>query len=468
MDVAREVVNAQLALAWRRAPAVSLLDRLLNAVEPTQVLAAVEAARAPSLASVYEPGGPHPAALRARFSTELGLTSAELAFRSLYPGLDVGIYAASHSMGIPSVAGPAAVIDQLGQLSRSGIRVWDDGVWVEVMDRYRAVCAELVGGSLSRGDVAWFPNVSEALSAVLECVRGGALVYTEGHFTTGHYVHHAWAARSGGRLIEVPVDPDGAVATARLLDAVTPDTRVVSISHALFESGWLQDLSAIAAGVRERAPDALLLVDAYQTAGTVPIDADALGDHVLVTAGGHKQLRSGTGASFLYAPRRVLCSLDPARTGWWNHADPFAFEKGPVRRALDATRFRTGTPTLTGMAMLLGELAALASSTNGVLHDAVGRARRVTAGLVQRGLERAVERGLDVRGSWGAEHRAAYLTIRHPRARHVTEALAADGIQIDYRPLTQGSQAGILRVSGNAAGFGYEMDAVIDAIALVP
>jgi selenocysteine lyase/cysteine desulfurase len=240
---------------------------------------------------------------------------------------------------------------------------------------------------------------------------------------------------------------------------------VLSISHALFESGWVQDLPALAAGLRARAPDALLLVDAYQTAGTVPIDASALGDHVLVTAGGHKQLRSSAGAAFLYVPHRWLARLEPRRTGWWNHADPFSFEKGPVRRAMDGSRFRTGTPTLAGMAMLLGELAALASSTHGSLHDAVGRARRVTSALVARGMERAQSHGLEIRGEYGAERRAAFVCIRSPRARHVNEALAAAGMRIDFRPAAPNSQAGVLRVSGNAAGFAYEMDAVIDAIA---
>jgi selenocysteine lyase/cysteine desulfurase len=327
-----------------------------------------------------------------------------------------------------------------------------------------------VGGTLRQGDVTWFPNVSEALSSVLECFDGGSVVFTRGHFTTGHYVHHQWARtlREHGReatLVEVPTDADGSVPTERILDALRPDTRVLSISHALFESGWLQDLPALAAGLKARCPDALLLLDAYQTAGTVPIEAAQLGDHVAVTAGGHKQLRSSAGAAFLYMPTPWLRRLEPRRTGWWNHAEPFAFEKGPVRRAQDGTRFRTGTPTLAGMAMLLGELAAFASSTDGVLHDAVGRARRVTSDLVARGIERAQTHGLDVRGAWGPERRAAFLCVGSPRGRQVAEELAAQGFLVDFRPSAPQSNAGILRLSGNAAGFAYEMDATVDALA---
>lgn len=456
MDPGRLVADAQLDHARSRARSPALLDLLRQVRTPRDLARITEA---------WRPAEPPtlPAALRETYADRLGLSAEELAFRALFPGLDVGIYACSHSMGVPSVAGPLAVREQLDQLALDGIGVWDDGTWPAVMDQYRARCAELVGGDLDAGDLVWFPNVSEALSAVLECLPGGRLVFSSGHFTTGHYVHHQWAQTTGGRLVEVPTDPDGAVPTERLIDAIGADTTVVSISHALFESGWLQDLPAIAAAVRERAPEALLLVDAYQTAGTVPIDAAALGDHVAVTAGGHKQLRSGTGAGFLYLPRRWLGRLEPRRTGWWGHAEPFAFEKGPVRRAADGSRFRSGTPTLGGMAMLLGELAALSTSADGSLPDAVRRARRVTQGLVGRAMARCTERGLAVRGDWPAERRAAFVCVEVAGGHAINERLAGMGIRTDFRP--KDAERGWIRVSGNAAGFGYEIDAVIDAIA---
>ena len=233
-DPGRTVAAAQLAAASH--PPEPLLRSLLAARDPAALRAAVETARPNLLGPLFDAPG-EPAALRATHAEALGISSADLAFRELFPGLDRGIYACSHSMGVPSIGGPAAVIDQLGELSRIGIGVWDEGLWVDVMDRYREACATLVGGNLSAGDLTWFPNVSEALSAVLECLDGGTLVYTAGHFTTGHYVHHQWARNTGGRLVEVPVEPDGSVPTERLLDALTPDVRVLSISHALFESG---------------------------------------------------------------------------------------------------------------------------------------------------------------------------------------------------------------------------------------
>lgn len=452
MTHGEEVSRAQLAARAAQQP--SRLAAMLGARTPGELRALVQAPDSPA------PG--EPARLRRAYAAELGLTAADLDFRELYPGLDRGIYACSHSMGMPSVAGPAAVEEHLAQLAQHGIGVWDEGAWVELMDLYRAAVAELVGGDLERGDVTWFPNASEALCAVLEGFEGGTLVYSAGHFTTGHYVHHQWARNTGGRLVEVPLDADGSVPTERMVAALTPDVRVLSISHALFESGWVQDLPALAAALRERCPEALLLVDAYQTCGSIPIDAAALGDNVAIVAAGHKQLRSGTGAGFLYLPRRWYAQLTPRRTGWWNHRAPFAFEKGAVVRAEDGTRFRSGTPTVMAQAMLVGELAAFATSAGGSIGAAVVRARRVTSGLVQTLLDHCAREGLGVRGDWPAERRGAFVCVEVDHGPRINEALGHQGIRVDFRP--SDGDRGWLRVSGNAAGFAYEMEAVVTAI----
>lgn len=445
---------AEAQLAERLPPLSPLLPRLWSAAPggPAAVLAALAASPAPP------PAPRRPAELRAEHADLLGLQAEDLAFRSLYPTLDHGLYTSSHSMGVPSLLGPAAVADTLQQVAAIGIGVWDEGYWSELMARYEAACSELVGGQ--DGDLVWYPNVSEALGALLEALPGGRLVFSSGHFTTGHYVHHQWAQNTGGRLVEVSVDEDGALPPERLLAAVDAETTVVSISHALFESGWLQDLPLLAAEVRRRAPDAMLLVDAYQTAGTVPIDATALGDHVVVTAGAHKQLRGTCGAAFTYLPRR-WSGLQARRAGWWGHAAPFSFEKGAIRRPDSGLRFRTGTPTVPMMAMLIGELAALASGADGTITGGVRRAREVTRGLVDVALTVAAREGLGVRGAWGAEQRAAYVVLHVPEGERLTRRLAEEGISVDFRPVRANCRDGYIRVSGNAAGFGYEIEAVL-------
>ena len=67
-----------------------------------------------------------------------------------------------------------------------------------------------------------------------------------------------------------------------------------------------------------------------------------------------------------------------------------------------------------------------------------------------------------MRGDWPAERRAAFVCIEVEDGPRVNEALAHQGIRVDFRP--REGDAGWLRVSGNSAGFAYEMEAVIEAI----
>ena len=116
-----------------------------------------------------------------------------------------------------------------------------------------------------------------------------------------------WAADNAGvEHVRVPVDRQGA-ADLNALDAeLRRGAALVSCLHASHEVGTLQPLAEVAALCREH--DALLHVDAAQTAGRLPVSLDGLGaDYVSVSAakfGGGR----GTGA-LLLSPRARLRAL---------------------------------------------------------------------------------------------------------------------------------------------------------------
>src|SRR6266851_4842681 len=75
-------------------------------------------------------------------------------------------------------------------------------------------------------------------------------------------------------LTRIRVDGDGFVNPDDVRAAVTPRTRMIALTHASNVLGTIQPVAEVGRLARER--DLLFLVDAAQTAGTVPIDVQAM------------------------------------------------------------------------------------------------------------------------------------------------------------------------------------------------
>ncbi|ANA40185.1 MULTISPECIES: aminotransferase class V-fold PLP-dependent enzyme [Geobacter] len=105
------------------------------------------------------------------------------------------------------------------------------------------------------------------------------------------------AAGRGVEVTRVPADRRGFVTPKAVAAAMRPNTRLVALSHCSNVTGALQPVEEIGAEVKKRG--ALLLVDAAQSAGMIPLDAPAIGIDLLA-APGHKGLLGPQGTGILY------------------------------------------------------------------------------------------------------------------------------------------------------------------------
>jgi kynureninase len=460
-DVSRSLALAQTA-AFARFVEIDppeVLSCLSRAVEPDEIRKAVlEERPALNLRRELPFVDPTPHRLRQEAAAvgALDATAHDLAVRRMYPSLDLGVYCASHAMGKPSRAWTPALAEHLTQLTSWGIGAWEHGLWADVLGNFTTSIVELIDSEAGSGDVASFTSFSDGFSAVLLGLGGGRLVTTAGHFTSAHYIHEFWSHRTGGNVVTVGTDDEGCVEVSRLIDALTPDTTVVSLTHVFWRNGFVQDIYAVSEAMMDVCPGAALLLDVYQSLGTVPLAARRLPERTAVLGGGIKQLRAGTGAGFAWLSTALLSDLKGDRSGWFAHENPLAFASqftlGP-----GAARFRTGVPSLIPLVSLISELRVFAASADGSLTAAVARARRVTSLHVEAAVHYARSEGLTVEGPQTADRRGAFCALRVSHGERLVEALGNEGVVVDYRPDHPGASSGVLRMSANHASFQYEL-----------
>ena len=156
------------------------------------------------------------------------------------------------------------------------------------------------------------------------------------------YVYEAHARNGKLRIETVKSDNGITVPLERMLAAIDEETLLVPFSHVLFKSAFLQDAQAITERAHEMG--AMVVLDTYQSAGTVPFSVKELKVD-FATGGSVKWLCGGPGAGYLYVRPDLQLKLEPKTTGWMAHEAPFAFET-QLRYAPNAARFLHGSPAI--------------------------------------------------------------------------------------------------------------------------
>ncbi len=264
-----------------------------------------------------------------------------LAWRAEFPALEACVHLISHSLGcVPARAEEdlAAFYDLWRDRS---IGAWDE--WMPELGRAGARIERLI--SAPAGTVVPQPSVSTAMACVASCFDfappRNRVVYEALMFPSVSYV---WKAeeRRGAEVVVVP-GVDGGVDADAVCAAIDERTVVVPIQHVVFSTGFVQDVKRIARRAAEVG--AHVVLDCYQSIGTIPIDVVDLG--VSFACGGSiKYLCGGPGAGWLYVRKDLIDRFEPRLTGWFASAHPFAFTMPGQDYAEGVWRYLSGTPAI--------------------------------------------------------------------------------------------------------------------------
>ena len=336
-------------------------------------------------------------------------------YRDRFPILEHTTYLINHSLGAMPAAAEVRVLEYARSWRERGIRAWAEGWWempITVGDQIGRIIGAPPGSTVMHQNVA----VAEAI--VVSCFRPvdpqrNRVVYEEGNFPSVRYLYQAQPE------LEVVVVPNDEA----IVEAIDERTLLVPVTHVLFKTGEIQDVAAITRRAHEVG--AHVVLDAYQSAGIVPLDVTAL--NVAFAVGGSvKWLCGGPGNGWLYVRPDLAEMLEPTFMGWQAHVRPFAFEP-ELEYAEGSTRFLTGTPNV----------PALYAATAGYdLIEEIGveRIRQNSLRQTQLLIDLADDAGFAVASPRDPARRGGTVTVRTPEFEAVHRELAERQILCDFRP----------------------------------
>ena len=269
-----------------------------------------------------------------------------LRYRDEFPTLRNSVHLISHSLGAMPRRARELTQSFLDEWERESIEAWHH--WLPRVEETGNVIARVLG--VDAGTVSIQQNVSTIQAIVASSLtfepKRNRVVYSSLNFHTVNYVWQE-TARRGAEIVVVPSEDGIHPPMEGLLRAIDERTLIVPISHVLFRSSGVKDVQAIV----KRAHDvgALVLLDCYQSAGTLPLALKDWGVD-MACGGSVKWACGGPGCAYLYVRPEVARTLQPAHTGWFGHKRPFAFEMGRVDYAdAPAWRMANGTPPIPGL-----------------------------------------------------------------------------------------------------------------------
>ncbi|HYM48964.1 MAG TPA: aminotransferase class V-fold PLP-dependent enzyme [Candidatus Limnocylindrales bacterium] len=370
-------------------------------------------------------------------------TERVTAFRKQFPIFERAVYLSSCSQGALSRPVEAALHEFMESWHTHG-NPWEQ--WVGRMEALRSQFARLINAEPD--EVAITFSVSSALNSLTSAIdyrERNRLVTSDFDFpTVGHIL---LAQQRRGAEVRFAKAEGSRLPLSAYEREVSERTALIATTHVCYKNGFKNNIAALAELAHERG--AWLLIDAYQSMGTQPMDVRSLDLDFLAT-GALKYLLGAPGIAFLYVRRALVDRFQPVDSGWFGQENVFAYDVHHLDYARAARRFETGSPPVPNVYAALAALQLIESIGLATIEQHV----QALAGRFYAGARR---RGLRVLTPEEPAARGPLLMVSSTDAPALVEALAREQILCSTRD-------GALRVSLHYYNTEGDVDAVLDAL----
>lgn len=340
------------------------------------------------------------------------------------------IYLDGNSLG----ARPAAVAERTQNVVNQEwgtelIRAWNSAGWVDLPQRVGEKIGALIGAR--EGEVI----VADSTSANLFKLLAGVLMLPEvsrntsrnvilserGNFPTDLYIAQGVSAMLGDRYKLELVDD------AEVEKAFDETVAAALITQVDYRTGRVHNMARINAAAARC--NSHVIWDLSHSAGALPVALHDDGAEFAVGCG-YKYLNGGPGApAYLYVRKDWQTRLSTPLSGWFGHANPFAFTTDYVP-AENISRFLCGTPSVIATAALDVGVDTFSDIR---MQDIRAKSLALTDCFWSLATTHLAEFGFTCVAPREHDQRGSQLSFAHPEAYAIMQAIIDRGVIGDFR-----------------------------------
>jgi len=257
-----------------------------------------------------------------------------------FPTADQFVYLNAANVALMYSGAEQVIKEWVADVAQNGSNNFDEDAEDNVFKDLHRRTAHLINATAD--DIAAGSSATELLCSLAWAVSPGKdqnVVSTEIVFPSTVYPWHR-VANSTGCEIRLAKEKNNFMHPDDIIDLIDQHTAVVCISHVEYGNGQTFDLQLLAEAAQEH--DALLVVDATQSAGAIPIDVQACPVDALIS-GAYKWLCGPFGAAFMYVAPHLSEKLEPGLVGFRSHKNMWDLDASRIDYPQAAKKFEFST-----------------------------------------------------------------------------------------------------------------------------
>ena len=218
-------------------------------------------------------------------------------------------------------------------------------MWAETIESCRQSAARLINANPD--EIAFVKNTTQGIILTANGINwqaGDNVVTTNVEFPSNIYPW--WNLERHGVETRLVQEMNKRILVEDIIAKIDSRTRVVTISHVEFASGYRNDITTIGEICRDKG--ILFFVDAIQALGAFEVDVKK--QHIdFLSADGHKWLLGPEGAAIYYCAKNKLNQLTNTNIGWASVVDDLSFSEYNLTQKPSARRFEEGSYNTVGI-----------------------------------------------------------------------------------------------------------------------